>query len=166
MLARALMTRDVLSLRPTDTLEEAILKMAERGISGAPVVDEAGRLVGILSESDILSRLKELAEKEISGRYLTTTGHALSLLSFLAERGHPMVSALLEHVRSSRVAEAMKRKVITAIPADTVEEVVALMIRHDINRVPIVERGKVVGIITRADLLRVLTADSAGFDGT
>jgi len=166
MLVRALMTRQVLFLRPADTLEAAVLKLDERDVTGAPVIDEAGQLVGILSEVDVLGRLKKLAEKEISGRYLATQGHALSLLAFLAERGHPMVAKLLELVRSSRVSDVMTKKVITANPSATVEEVAALLIRHDINRVPIVEGGNVVGIVSRADLLRMLTADSADFDGT
>ncbi|HKZ49117.1 MAG TPA: CBS domain-containing protein [Thermoplasmata archaeon] len=156
MLARAIMTADVVTLSPSDTLQEAALRMMTRGISGAPVVDDEGRLVGILGESDILRHIKRLANSELSGRYLSSSAHSLQLLALLAERGHPAVKELMDHLRTALVREAMTEKVVTAPPGATMEEVIALMIRSDINRVPIVERGKVVGIITRGDVVRMI----------
>jgi CBS domain-containing protein len=156
MLARAIMSTNLVLLAPSDTLQEAALKLMTRGISGAPVVDAEGKIVGILSESDILRHVKRLANDELSGRYLSSSAHSLQLLALLAERGHPAVRDLMEHLRSTLVREAMTEKVVTAPPGATTEEVIALMIRHDINRVPIVEQGRVVGIITRGDLVRMI----------
>jgi len=150
------MTTPVVTLAPSDTLQEASLKMMTRGISGAPVVDDEGRLVGVLGESDILRHIKRLANTELSGRYLSSSAHSLQLLALLAERGHPAVKQLMDHLRGGLVREAMTEKVIIAPPGATMEEIIALMIRHEITRIPIVEKGKVVGIITRGDIIRMI----------
>ena len=151
------MATDVLTLAPSDTLQEASLKLTMRGLSGAPVVDEHGKLVGVISEADILKQLKRLADAELSGRYLATKAHSLALLVMLSERGHPIVKELMDHLRASMVSEAMTAKVITGAPGDTLEEIIALMITHDIGNVPIVEKGAVVGIITRGAIVRFIS---------
>ena len=112
MLAREVMTKEVLTFGPSTTLQEACLALAKAGISGAPVVDRSGKILGVLSETDILS-----------------------------------------HLKTAMVKDAMTKGAVTAKPDSPVEEVVALMVRHDINRVPIVEGGKVLGIVTRADVV-------------
>ncbi len=156
MWAADVMTRDVLALSPGMTLEQAAERLVQRGVSGAPVVDDRGRLIGILSESDILRRLKRIAEETLGKRYLTSRVHSLDLLAFLGEREHAAVETVYRQLRASKVAEVMTTHVHGVAPTDSLETVAAAMIDYDVNRLPVVDAGRVVGIITRADLARVL----------
>ncbi len=156
MWAADVMTRDVLTLSPGMTLEQAAERLVQRGVSGAPVVDERGRLVGILSESDILRQLKRIAEEALGKRYLTSRVHSLDLLAFLGEREHDAVETVYRQLRASKVSAVMTAHVHGVAPTDSLETVAAAMIEHDVNRLPVVDLGRVVGIITRADLARVL----------
>lgn len=155
------MTRDVVTLSPSMTLEVAAERFVQRGISGAPVVDEHGRLIGILSESDILRHLKRVAEETLGKRYLTSRVHSLDLLAFLGEREHGAVEEVYRKLRSSKVSDVMTKHAVAMRPTDTLEAVAAAMVAHDVNRLPVVEEGIVVGIITRADLARVLATGHA-----
>jgi len=156
VLAADVMSRKVVALAPSDTLRDACLAFARAGISGAPVTDAGGRLLGILSETDILAHLKRLADSEVTGRFLTREAHSLAILALLGEGAEEAVAELLGHLRTAMVKEAMSKRVITAAPGSPMAEVVALMVRHDINRVPIVEGGRLVGIVTRADVMEYL----------
>lgn len=144
------------------TLEAAAERLVQRGISGAPVVDEGGRLVGILSESDILRHLKRLAEDLLGRRYLASRVHSLDLLAFLGEREHAAVEEVYRKLRQAHVDQVMTKHVRSVAPTDTLEAVAAAMIEHDVNRLPVVDMDRVVGIITRADLARVLATGRAG----
>ncbi len=150
------MTREVVTLSPEMTVEAAAERLVQRGISGAPVVDDRGRLVGVLSESDILRRLKGIAEEALGKRYLTSRVHSLDLLAFLGEHQHAAVEAVYRQLRESKVGDVMTKHVQSVRPTDSLEKVAATMIEHDVNRLPVVDVERVVGIITRADLARVL----------
>ena len=156
MWAADVMTRDVLTVTPGMSLEQAAERLVERGVSGAPVVDERGRMVGILSESDILRQLKRISEDVLGKRYLANRVHSLDLLAFLGEREHAAVEEVYRKLRASKVADVMTAHVHGVAPTDSLEAVAAAMIEHDVNRLPVVDAGRVVGIITRADLARVL----------
>lgn len=156
MWAADVMTRHVVSLSPGMTLEAAAERLVQHGISGAPVVDEGGHLVGILSESDILRHLKHLAEEILGKRYLTRSVHSLDLLAFLGEQDHQAADGVYRQLRAAKVSDVMTRRVERVKPTDSIEFVAAAMINHDVNRLPVVEGGRLVGIITRADLARVL----------
>ncbi len=161
MWASDVMTRDVLALSPGMTLEQAAERLVERGVSGAPVVDERGRIVGLLSESDILRQLKRIAEETLGKRYLTSRVHSLDLLAFLGEREHAAVEEVYRQLRASKVSEIMTVHDHGVAPTDSLETVAAAMIDHDVNRLPVLDAGRVVGIITRADLARVLATGRA-----
>ncbi len=150
------MTRSVVTLSATMTLEQAAERLVEKGISGAPVVDGRGRLVGVLSESDLLRQLKRIAEETIGKKYLTESVHSLALLTFMSETRPAAVDEVYRRLRSSKVSDAMTKRVETVRPIDTLETVAAVMIQHDVNRVPVVDVDRVVGIVTRTDLARVL----------
>ncbi len=154
--AADVMTRDVVTLSPDMTLEQAAERLVQRGISGAPVVDDRGHLVGMLSESDILRQLKRIAEETLGKRYLMSRVHSLELLAFLGEREHASVEAVYHTLRAAKVSDAMSPHVRGVAPTDSIETVAAAMIENDVNRLPVVDAGVVVGIITRADLPRVL----------
>jgi CBS domain-containing protein len=114
--------------------------LVERHISGAPVVDETGRLVGIVTEADLLPK-----EAGPAG---------LPLTALLGPEAPPEVREHLRRYRGRVVREVMTREVVTATEDTPVQQLAALMLRKQVNRIPIVRGERVVGIVTRNDVLR------------
>lgn len=152
MLVREVMTTPVLSVPENASVVDALQLMLEQKISGLPVVAEGNRVVGIVTEGDFLRRL-ELGTEAKHSRWVELFKSVGSLAG--------------EYIQASsrRVADIMSRKLVTIGADAPLDDLVALMIDRKIKRVPVVEGGKMVGIVSRADLLRVvfrtLTADAA-----
>lgn len=143
MLARDVMTTNIVSVSPDASADQAVALMLEKHISGLPVLNPDGTIAGILTEGDFLRR-SEIATQKKRSRWL----HLLMSSGRLAE----------EYARSSgrHVAEIMTSEVFTAGEETPVADIVDVMAERGIKRVPVL-RGKVVaGIITRADILRGL----------
>ena len=142
MRARDIMTPDVITAGPDSPVEALARLMLERRISAIPVLDQ-GTLVGLVSEGDLLRRPE-----------LGTAPRArwLSLFGLGADRAAATYAA--SHGR--RAAEVMSRPVISAAPDTPLAALQALMQRHHIKRLPIVDGGRLIGMVTRADLLRAL----------
>lgn len=148
MQVRDVMTTRVLSVEPTATIEMAARLMLARGISGLPVVAPDGSLVGMVTEGDFLRRA------EIG------TGHQRSgWLAFLAGSGRMADEYVRTHSR--HVADVMTRGAITAAPGDDLEVAVETMVRRRVKRLPVVENGKLVGLVARSDLLRAFARQAA-----
>jgi CBS domain-containing protein len=147
--AADVMTRDVITLRPTDTLRHAAQVMLDRAVSGLPVVDAGGRLVGIVSERDLIHR-DEAAEKR-----------ARWWLDILAEGEEisPEFLAAISGVNRP-VAKVMRTDLITVAESTPLHEVAEIIARENIRRVLVVKDGKLVGIVARRDLVKVLAHDS------
>jgi CBS domain-containing protein len=157
MLVREVMTRKTIALRPQDTLREAVRIFAENGISGAPVVDDAGRVLGIITEMDILRRL-EIGTMEVSPGSPGTGGTAGTGENGPALRFRTLADALAG-TGSLPVSRLMTAPVITARPGDSVQEKAALMVHRRIRRLPVMDgSGRLVGILSRKDLLRMLNS--------
>ncbi len=155
MLVREIMKRRVISLQPLDTLREAVAVFAKNGISGAPVVDEKGRVVGILTEMDILRRL------EIGSMMLGHTGPRAGSVADARRNGPGLrfisLSEALEGAADLIVSKVMTSPVVTARPGDLVQEKAALMVHRRIRRLPVVDsNGILVGILSREDLIWML----------
>ena len=143
MKAAEVMTLDVATIRPDATVREAARAMLRRGISGLPVVDTGGRLVGMVTEGDFLRRAETATERR----------HP-HWLEFLLGPGRLATEYVHSHGRT--VKEVMTPNVIT-VSADTpLQEVVRIMERQRIKRVPVVSNDKIVGIISRANLVQAL----------
>ncbi len=145
------MTPAVLKLRKGTTLGEATTLMSKNGISGAPVVDNEDRLVGILCESDIL---EFAASKEGVGLEIGT-------LSFVALPYDRIVRdeelcRRYKSVGDTKVEDAMNDEVVTIDVDDTVETALDTMVRMGFNRLPVTHNGKLVGMIARQDVLIAL----------
>ena len=138
-----ILTWGVVSVLPDDPLERAVALMLGHRVSGLPVIDEAGKLVGILTEGDLLRRV-ELGTQVERPRWL----------EFLAGPGQLAEEFTRSHGR--KVSELMSERVVTVSPDEPLSEAVDLMTRFRINRVPVVDGGRVVGIVSRADILRAL----------
>lgn len=143
MQAEAIMTAPVIGIEPTASISDAAGLMLSKRIIGLPVIRSDGTLVGIVSVGDFLRR-GELGSKRKRPRWL----------EFLVSPGR----AADEYVRANgrRVEEVMMADVVTVSPGASLPEIVELMTRHHVKRVPVIDGGKVVGIVTRADLLRAL----------
>lgn len=148
MLASEIMTSPVKTVGPDMGVEEAIALLLEKKISGLPVVDGAGRLVGIISEGDFLHRA-EIGAAKRKPRWL----------EFLLGPGEAAESYVLSHGR--KVGEVMTRDVATIAASASINEVVELMERRRIKRLPVLEGEHVVGIISRSDLLRAIARANA-----
>jgi len=137
------MTEDVVSVQPDTSLREAASVLVEHRISGLPVVDEGGAVVGILSETDIV--MKASGGTERSG--------------YLAWFFDSDVTG--EKVTAETVGHAMSSPAVTIAPERSTHEAARLMIEDRVNRLPVVQDGKLVGILTRSDIVRAFTRTDA-----
>lgn len=143
MQAQEIMTRQVITIRSDSPLQDAIGAMLGHGVSGMPVVDGNGRPVGMVSEGDLLRRTE-----------LDTERRRPRWLAFLLGPGK--LAEEYTHTHGRTVADVMTDKLYSVAPETPVQDVVQLMERHRIKRVPVLENGQLVGIVTRANLLRAL----------
>ena len=141
MTVREAMTESVVSARPEMPLKDVARLLVEHRISGVPVVDEAGAVLGVVSEADFL--MKEQGADAIPHRALARF------------RGESRASrAQLAKVDAVTAREAMTAPAVTIAPGQRISETAALMTARGLNRLPVVEGGRLVGIVTRADLVR------------
>jgi CBS domain-containing protein len=132
------MTTSVITISPDASLKEAAALFAEHAVGGLPVLDGSGSVMGVVTEVDIL--LKESGESPQGG------------LRGLLHRDE--TQALESKVNAHTVEEAMSSPAITVEAERSVALAAGLMLDHGVNRLPVVERGELVGIITRHDLVR------------
>jgi CBS domain-containing protein len=142
MKIRQLMSRDVVTVTPGTTLKEVARVLTRHGISGVPVVDAGGAVLGVVSEADVLVKERGPDAKQ-SGRF-TWFGDARDL-------------AAEAKVAARTAAEAMTSPALTIGPERPASAAARLMVERGINRLPVVQDGILVGIVTRADLVRAFT---------
>lgn len=145
MLVKDVMTKSVISVSPDTPVAEIANTMVSARISGVPVVDAGGKVVGIVSEGDLMRR----AETETAPR----RSWWLSLLSS-AE------GTAADYIRSHgmKASDLMSRSVVSVRPDDTLEHAANLLEGHHIKRVPVIEKGHLVGIVSRSNLVQALSA--------
>jgi CBS domain-containing protein len=153
MNASDVMTRNVISVAPDATVADAVELMLDRGISGLFVVDTAGVLAGIVTEGDLLRRDELGTERRRSW-----------WLRLIASPGRQAADFTRTHGR--KVADVMTRDVVSVDADAALEEIVALMEEHRIKRVPVLQGDRVVGVVSRADLLRALSVAARGSGGS
>ena len=143
MRAHQIMTRPVFTVLPEATILEAANLMLARHISGLPVVDAAGKLVGIVSEGDFLRR-SEIGTQRKRSR----------LLNFILGPGQAATDFVHEH--GCKIAEIMTPDPVTISEDTPLEAIVALMEKNKLKRLPVTRGGRVVGIVSRANLLQAV----------
>ena len=144
---RDLMTTQVVTLRPSDTIKRATIRFAVDDISGAPVVDNRNHLVGILSEDDILHLILRQQEK------MGSTGDKMLSYTLDSTVEDESLRLAAYAVSNTKVEEIMTRSVLTTSPDAAIMDVLKAMLERKINRVPVLEKGVLVGIITRGDIV-------------
>lgn len=145
MRAHQIMTRPVITVTPETTIAEAANTMLQRHISGLPVVDQAGKLVGIVSEADFIRR-GELDTRRKRGRFL----------KFILGPGQAATDFVREHGR--KVAEVMTPEPLTITEDTRLEKIVALMEKNHVKRLPVMRADRIVGIVSRANLLQAVAS--------
>jgi len=145
LLAKDIMTENVITIKHDASIKELSELLLEKKISGVPVIDEEGKLIGIASEGDVIVQDTELH----SPRYFKILDAIIYLESL-----NKFKERLMKHL-AVKVSEIMTKKVITASAQTRVDEIAEIMVNEKINRVPVVsEDGRPIGIITRADILK------------
>ena len=144
--AQSVMTRDVITARPDDTVRELAALFSQHGISAVPVCEKDGTLLGVISEGDLMRPFGE--DNRLRRDWW---------LGLLAE-GTDLAPEFRNYMRldSRRVRDLMASPAVTATEHTSVSAIADLLQRHRIKRVPIVKDGKVVGIISRANIVRAL----------
>lgn len=145
MKAVDVMTRNIVSVKPDATVLQAARVMLQQHISGLPVIDADGRLVGILSEGDFLRR-RETATERRRSRWL----------EFLMGPGK--IASEYTQSHGNKVSEVMTENVVTVTEDTPLETIVELMERHRIKRVPVMHGKDAVGIITRSNLMHAMVS--------
>ncbi|MCC3413071.1 MAG: CBS domain-containing protein [Microcoleus sp. PH2017_29_MFU_D_A] len=145
------MSRDPILARPETPLNEAIKILADRRISGLPVVDENGLLVGVISETDLMWRETGV----------TPPAYIMVLDSVIYLENPSRYERELHKALGQTVGEAMSQEPVTIEPDKSVQAAAKLMHDRSIHRLPVVDSaGKVIGILTRGDIIRWMAAES------
>lgn len=138
---------DVVAFHPDDRVEDAARRLAERRLGGGPVVDADGNVVGLLSDDDLIvqeTRLHAPTVITVLGAYIT--------FPFEKEEFEDE----LRKAAGATVADVMDDEPVTCSEDDTLEDVATLLHERDLSRLPVVRDGKLVGIISRGDLIRAM----------
>lgn len=149
MKVNEIMTQPVITIGEDAPLQEAANIMLQHRIGGIPVVDGNGNLVGIITETDFCAKEKCVPFSLFRAPQLfgTWLGHN-------AEEVYAKAGAI-------RAGEVMSRNVVTVRADDSVETVLELILKYDINRIPVLSDGKLAGIVARRDLLRIMKNQEA-----
>jgi CBS domain-containing protein len=148
MRAIDVMTRDVVTVHPETDVAEAIKLLIKHDISALPVVDAAGELIGIISEADLVHRVEIGTEKHRPWWQEAVVGGASLAEDFAKSHG-------------KKVGEVMTSEVISATEDSSLADLAALLERKRLKRVPIVRGGKLVGIVSRINLIQALASSFA-----
>jgi len=146
MEASDIMTRDVITVRHNASIFEAATLLTDHHISGIPAVNDDGNVVGILSEGDLLHRVE--------------TGTGKPQRTWFGELLHSTRELAGEYLKENavKVGDIMTGNVVWVSPSAQLSEIAELLERHHIKRVPVLVRGRLVGIVSRANLVRALAS--------
>ena len=151
MNVKDVMNSDVVSCKPDDEISSAAQLLKEHDISGLPVVEE-GKVVGIVTEADVL---KLLEVPEHGGLWLPSPFEVFEIpireLINWEDTKHMLID-----IGSKPISDIMESEVYTISADSSIEDASSIMVKHKINRLPVVDNGTIVGIITRGDIIRGL----------
>lgn len=145
--AKDIMTRGVMTFSPDTPISEAAAMLLDKHINGCPVVDAEGALVGILCQSDLVAQQKKLALPTVF-----TLLDGLVPMTSMAELDREM-----EKIAAIKVSQAMSEDPEFVGPETPLEDLASLMVERGFHTLPVVDGGKVVGVIGMEDILRTLS---------
>ena len=150
--AKDIMTSDPVVVVQDWDIGKATVIMIEKGFNGLPVVDDDGRLVGIICQSDIIVQQKKLPLPS----YFTFLDGLISLRSIKS------LEKEAQKIAATTVGDAMTPDPVSVSPDTSIETLAALMVDSNFHTLPVVEEGKLVGVVGKEDVLRTLVNDSDG----
>ena len=150
--AKDIMTSDPVVVIQDWDISKATTIMIEKGFNGLPVVDDDGRLVGIICQSDIIVQQKKLPLPS----YFTFLDGLISLRSIKS------LEKEAQKIAATTVGDAMTPDPVSVSPDTSIETLAALMVDSNFHTLPVVEEGKLVGVVGKEDVLRTLVNDSDG----
>ena len=150
--ARDIMTREVITIRPEASVEDLAKLLETHRISGVPVLDSSGALVGVVTQSDLVQRSRDLD--------LPPALNILDLHLFLETPSH--FQKRLEKLLGDRVKDVMTENPVTVAPDTSTKEIAGLMAAKGVHTLPVLEGGKLVGIVGKLDLIRGLAGSAEG----
>lgn len=141
-----IMTKDVITVLPEMEIAHAAKLLLEKGINGVPVVDETGKMVGILCQEDLITQQKSFPIPSV-----------FTLLDgFIPLTSMKHIEKETQKISATTVAHAMTTDPFTVSPDMTIEEIATIMVDKNFHTLPVVDEGKLVGIIGKEDILRTL----------
>jgi CBS domain-containing protein len=146
-----IMQRDVATVTPDTPVETVLALLREQGLPGVPVVNDAGRCVGIVTEADLV--ISEDEQDLHLPHHVDLFGAVIWLEPFKHFEDR------LRKAMASQVEDMMTRDPVTVAPDASVEEAARLIVSSGHNRLPVVEHGRFVGLVTRVDVLEALTRE-------
>lgn len=144
--AKDIMTRNVISVGPDTEIAQAARLLLEKRINGVPVINSAGKLVGILCQSDLIAQQKSIP---IPSLFTLLDG-------YIPLTPTKRMDKEVEKIAATKVAEAMTAPPMTVDPETDIEKIAALMVEKNFHTVPVVDANTLVGIIGKEDVLRTL----------
>ena len=147
---KEIMTRDVITVSPETDIAHAARLLLGKSINGVPVVDETGKLVGILCQSDLVAQQK---------RFPIPTIFTL-LDGFIPLTSMKHLEREVQKITATTVADAMSANPVTVRPEASIEEVGTIMVDRNFHTLPVVDKGKLVGIVGKEDVLKTLVSGS------
>lgn len=153
---RDVMSSDVRTVEPEMRLSDLERALIEEGLSGFPVVDD-GRLVGIVSRSDVVRQLcvEQSVAETLSDYYADLGGCASGAEESFEEIGERVG----KRIEGLRVKDVMIHELVTASPEDRLVDVASTLLERHVHRIPVVEGGRLVGIVTSMDLVRLFAEE-------
>lgn len=153
MKVREIMTEKVITLRPDMGIVDAARVLMDNHINGAPVLEEDGRIVGILCRDDLISQQKKLPLPS----YFIVLDGIIPLIS----PAH--IEKEVDKIAATNVAHAMSARPVTVSPDALIEEVASLMVDRKIHTIPVVDaQGRLVGIVGKEDVLKTIVPADRG----
>lgn len=146
---RDLMTTQVVTVRPTDTLRQATIRFAVDNVTGAPVVDNRNRMVGFITEADILKVIVKCQDDLASD----SSPHYLLAEPMDGESADEAVALANKTISETKVEAVMTRSILSTTPDAEIVEALKAMMNLNVNRVPVLEKGVLVGTLSRSDII-------------
>lgn len=145
-----IMTRKLITISPETEIIQATKLLLENRINGIPVTDETGKLVGILCQSDLIAQQKKIPIPS----FFTFLDGLITLTSM------KQLEKQVQKIAAITVAQAMTPNPVTVQPDTDIETVAALMVDRSFHTIPVVDKGKLVGIVGKEDILKTLIPGS------
>ena len=147
--AKDIMTKDPVTVSPDTEITHAAMLLLDKGVNGLPVVDQKGKLVGIICQSDLIAQQKGLPIPSV-----------FTLLdSFIPLTSAKHFEKAVQKISATTVADVMTPNPVTITPETGIEELAGLIVDKKFHTLPVIEGGKLVGVVGKEDILRTLVTE-------